>query len=102
MTPEGIRILQRIDALRYCAKRGRRMLDHMNAHTMRRSLQPFLLLLVGPAFCIAVGLSVIHAWLDARRKASVRHLAHAALRHRGARASARGALGATGGLTARQ
>ncbi|AUX24413.1 uncharacterized protein SOCEGT47_049500 [Sorangium cellulosum] len=52
----------------------------MNAHAMRRALQPFLLLLMGPAFCVAVGITMLHAWLDVRRRSPVRHLAHAAAR----------------------
>ncbi|WP_437807244.1 hypothetical protein [Sorangium sp. So ce1078] len=55
----------------------------MNTRTMRRALRPLVMLAMGPVFCAAVGISLIHAWLDVRRRpAERRRLGRAAARHR--------------------
>ncbi|WP_437573956.1 hypothetical protein [Sorangium sp. So ce887] len=55
----------------------------MNRRTLRQALRPLVMLAMGPVFCAAVGISLIHAWLDVRRRSPERRrLARAAVRHR--------------------
>ncbi|WP_437596183.1 hypothetical protein [Sorangium sp. So ce590] len=55
----------------------------MNTRTLRQALRPLVMLAMGPVFCAAVGISLIHAWLDVRRRPPERRgLARAAVRHR--------------------
>ncbi|KYF57963.1 hypothetical protein BE08_10325 [Sorangium cellulosum] len=56
------------------------MLGHMNAR-VHRALRPLVMLAVGPAFCAAVGITMVHAWIDGRRPVRRRERARAALRH---------------------
>ena len=59
------------------------MLGHMNTRTMRQALRPLVMLAMGPVFCAAVGITLIHAWLDVRRRPpGRRRLVRAAVRHR--------------------
>ncbi|WP_437332254.1 hypothetical protein [Sorangium sp. So ce394] len=42
-----------------------------------------MMLAMGPVFCAAVGITLIHAWLDVRRRPRERRrLGRAAVRHR--------------------
>ncbi|WP_437585985.1 hypothetical protein [Sorangium sp. So ce1000] len=55
----------------------------MNKRTIRQALRFLVMLAMGPVFCAAVGITVIHAWLDVRRKPPARrHFARTVLRHR--------------------
>ncbi|WP_437630486.1 hypothetical protein [Sorangium sp. So ce854] len=40
-----------------------------------------MMLAVGPAFCAAVGITMVHAWIDGRRPMRRQQRARAALRH---------------------
>ncbi|WP_437303140.1 hypothetical protein [Sorangium sp. So ce388] len=63
----------------------------MNARAFHPALKPLVMLAMGPAFCAAVGITVIHAWIDARRgPLEGRRLARAAARHHRERGSGRG------------
>lgn len=62
------------------------MLGHMNKRTIRQALRLLVMFAMGPVFCAAVGITVIHAWLDVRRRPPLRrHFARAVARHRGLR-----------------
>ncbi|WP_437720987.1 hypothetical protein [Sorangium sp. So ce861] len=55
----------------------------MKPRTMRQALRPLVMLAMGPVFCAAVGITLIHAWLDVRRRPRERRrLGRAAVRHR--------------------
>ncbi|HTN90184.1 MAG TPA: hypothetical protein VL242_41200 [Sorangium sp.] len=63
----------------------------MNTHAFHPALKPLVMLAMGPAFCAAVGITVIHAWIDAwRGPLEGRRLARAAARHHGGREGAQG------------
>ncbi|MGK3987174.1 hypothetical protein WME99_29305 [Sorangium sp. So ce136] len=63
----------------------------MDKRTLHPALRPLVMLAVGPAFCAAVGITVIHAWIDARRgPLEGRRLARAAARHHLGREGGRG------------
>ncbi|WP_437923980.1 hypothetical protein WMF37_33735 [Sorangium sp. So ce291] len=63
----------------------------MNTRTLHPALRPLVMLAVGPAFCAAVGITVVHAWIGARRgPLEGRRLARAAARHDRGRESGRG------------
>ncbi|WP_437730661.1 hypothetical protein [Sorangium sp. So ce1335] len=54
----------------------------MNQRVVHRALRPLVMLAVGPVFCAAVGITVVHAWIDGRRRPTRRwQLARAAARH---------------------
>ncbi|WP_437752435.1 hypothetical protein [Sorangium sp. So ce1389] len=63
----------------------------MNTRAFHPALKPLVMLAMGPAFCAAVGITMIHAWIDARRgPLEGRRLARAAARHPRGRESGRG------------
>ncbi|WP_437775002.1 hypothetical protein [Sorangium sp. So ce1097] len=54
----------------------------MKKRAVQQALRPLVMLAVGPAFCAAVGITVVHAWIDGRRQTTRRReLARAAARH---------------------
>ncbi|AUX45073.1 hypothetical protein SOCE26_065540 [Sorangium cellulosum] len=59
----------------------------MNMRAVHRTLRPLVMLAVSPAFCAAVGITVVHAWLDGRRRPPQRRQPdRAASRHQRLRA----------------
>ncbi|WP_437499644.1 hypothetical protein [Sorangium sp. So ce1099] len=63
----------------------------MNRRAFHPALKPLVMLAMGPAFCAAVGITLVHAWLDARRgPLAGRRLARAAARHHRGREGGRG------------
>ncbi|WP_437954978.1 hypothetical protein WME76_25895 [Sorangium sp. So ce119] len=40
----------------------------MKTRVVPRALRPLVMLAVSPAFCAAVGITVVHAWIDGRRR----------------------------------
>ncbi|WP_434041710.1 MULTISPECIES: hypothetical protein [Sorangium] len=55
----------------------------MKTRAVPRALRPLVMLAVSPAFCAAVGITVVHAWIDGRRRAAPgRQPDLAAARHR--------------------
>ncbi|WP_437284879.1 hypothetical protein [Sorangium sp. So ce406] len=59
----------------------------MKTRVVPQALRPLVMLVVAPAFCAAVGITVIHAWIDGRRRPPQRRLpGRAAARHERPRA----------------
>ncbi|WP_437521706.1 hypothetical protein WME79_29595 [Sorangium sp. So ce726] len=55
----------------------------MNKRTIRQALRFLVMLAMGPVFCAAVGITVIHAWLDGRRRPPARRpFSRAGVRYR--------------------
>ncbi|WP_437708230.1 hypothetical protein WMF45_29610 [Sorangium sp. So ce448] len=55
----------------------------MNKRAIRQALRLLVMLAMGPVFCAAVGITVIHAWLDVRRRPPGRRpFARVGVRHR--------------------
>ncbi|XYH93905.1 hypothetical protein ACMHYB_39565 [Sorangium sp. So ce1128] len=54
----------------------------MDTRAIHPALRHLVMLAIGPAFCAAVGITMIHAWIEARRRPrGRRQLARAAARH---------------------
>ncbi|WP_438022799.1 hypothetical protein [Sorangium sp. So ce233] len=41
----------------------------MNTPVVPQALRPLVMLAACPVFCAAVGITVVHAWIDGRRRA---------------------------------